>query len=377
MKPSVLAAVMCGSLGLPGSASGSSPNDWIGSTVEPILRDKRIPGAVVGILRGNELVTRRGFGMSDVENQTPMEADTLFQIGSVTKPMTASLAALLHRENLLDVDAPIGVHLPEDEDIPKEILHLTVRQLATHTSGLPREPVNRRNVPDSPSVMLPYSTEELYEGLRGTELERTPGEEFSYSNLGYLLLGHVLELATDKDYRTLLSTRLFEPLAMSESGVDPSPEHERRLAVHYWPEDEVRTPRPRWEFGEIAGAAGVYSSAQDLAMFLAAQYSSNSILVSSREMLHQPQVEIAAIGRRMSAGWFIDQIPGLGQVLGYGGEVDGHSACVMVAPSRQAGLVVLCNQGGDSAEALCRALMPGFIQSVLAGGMEGRERAGE
>lgn len=217
--------------------------------------------------------------------------------------------------------------------------------------------------------MEPYSIDELYAGLQSTRLESEPGVRWSYSNLGYALLGHVLERASGEDFRSLLREELFGPLSMGDSGVTPTPEHEERLAVHYWPEDDVRTPRERWRMGEVVSAMGVYSNVQDLGRFLAALVEPEGPWVPIAAEMQTARVETGQqAGRQMSLGWLIDRVPGLGVVLGYGGEVDGHSGCIAFVPGAGAGLVVLCNQGDDSAEAVLRALMPLFVPQVLADG---------
>jgi len=357
------------------STSGPGPQanatDLLARTVESVMAEKRIPGVVVGILRGDELVERRAFGLAEVDGERSMTPEHLFQVGSVTKPFTATLAASLIDEGLLDPDAPIGPWFPDEVELPNAIGSLTVRQLASHSSGLPREPVNRRNLPDSPSVMLPYSTSDLYAGLAVTQLETRPGATWSYSNLGYAVLGHVVELASKRKYGALLADRILRPLGMDRSGVHPTPSQERAMATHYWPEDGEHVARPRWMMGEIAGFCGVFSDLDDLALFAAAQYDSSAdalLTDSAREFLHRAVIEVdPAQARSMAAGWFVTSFPGVGEILGHGGEVDGHSSCVAILPGARAGLIVLANTGGDAAEKLCVALMQGVLPQLLAG----------
>ena len=358
-----LLLTIASSIAIPPPASVHG-DDWVTTAVHEQMESKRIPGAVVGVVDSDGRVSSHAFGLRDVEPQLAMTTDTLFQIGSVTKPFTAALTLRLVDSAQIDLESTVGDLVP-DLPLAGAVAGITVEQLLTHTSGLPRDPVNRKDLPDSPGVMLPYSTPELREGLQRTSLTTSPGT-WSYSNLGYFLLGHLLELASGEDYRTLLNRELLTPLEMGDSGIDPSPDQERRLAVHYWPEDEQYVARQRWEIGEVSGAIGLFSSVTDLSRFVTAQYSRDGHLEPVRDLLHLPRVSIPGPGARsMSCGWFVDNVPNLGQLVGHGGEVDGHSACVAVALDHDAGLIVLCNQGGDSAESLCRALLPGFIAHVL------------
>jgi CubicO group peptidase (beta-lactamase class C family) len=343
--------------------------DPLARTVEAVMAEKRIPGVVVGIVRGEELVERRAFGLARLEGEQPMTPEHLFQIGSVTKPLTATLLALLIDEGLLDGGAQVEAWLPDDLELARNVGSRTVRELASHSAGLPREPVNRRDVPESPSVMEPYSVAELYEGLESTEIAGEIGS-WSYSNLGYALLGHVLERAGGAPYETLLRERLLTPLGMTSTGIDVDADQEPRLAAHYWPEDAELRERPRWRFGEVAAFGGATSGVDDLARFVAAQYdpSEDALLsTTARTRLHQPLVAVdPAQGRLMSMGWFVSTLPGVGSVLGHGGEVDGHSACIAVLREARVGLIVLANLGGDAAETLCVALMQRVLPGLLA-----------
>ena len=168
--------------------------------VDAVVREEferlSLPGAVVGIVSGDELVYQVALGQRDLESGAEMTTDTPFQIGSATKSMTAVLMGLVRERGELDFEDTVRDHLPEGVEIPAPLQSLTLAQLASHTAGLPRDFVNRRDVPDSPSVAEPYSTSELLAGLQTTELLFEPGTQGSYSNVGYALLGYVLESAT-------------------------------------------------------------------------------------------------------------------------------------------------------------------------------------
>ena len=351
-------------------APGGLDRDALRGAVEPVMEQKRIPGAVIGVVVGDELVLREAFGYRDLASMAPMEPETLFQIGSVTKSLTATLVGILAAEGALRWDERIGTIWTGEHALPVALRPLTLRQLAAHVAGLPREPVNRRNLPESPSVMLPYSRAELHAGLAETELEGAPGAAWAYSNLGYAILGRTLELATGRSYEELLRTRLLEPLGMTDSGVSATPEVVERFAACYWPEDDEPIARDPWEMGEVCAFAGAYSSVDDLARFVAAQYDDGAEAVigpEARRELHAPLIEIPELGgRRMAPGWFVDELPGAGRLLGHGGEVDGHSACIAFLPEARAGLIVLANQGDDSAESLILPLLGQVLPALLA-----------
>ena len=153
--PSALALA----LAIPGSVRATAFQELDRASVEgivaPVMEERGIPGAVVGIVVGDDLVVREAFGVRDVESGAPMTPDVLFQVGSVTKPFTATLLGLLVADGRIGFEDTLGQRLGDEVRLPAPLRAITLRQLATHSAGLPRNPVNRRDLPDSPGVMLP------------------------------------------------------------------------------------------------------------------------------------------------------------------------------------------------------------------------------
>ena len=186
-------------------AAGQEPPPNLEAVVDRVVQrfllDNDVPGAAVGIVRDGTLIYAKGHGVRSVERHEPVVANTLFQIGSVTKVFTTTLMLRLRDEGRLALDDPVSTYLPPQVAMPawgtgEERLIPTLRHLATHRSGLPRDQPNRRDRPHSPTVMEPYSIAELYQGLSTTKLLFRPGTTRQYSNYGFGLLGHVLERAT-------------------------------------------------------------------------------------------------------------------------------------------------------------------------------------
>jgi len=333
--------------------------------VNEYLESSHTAGAVVALVQPGKAPLVEPFGLADRATQRAMSADTRFQVGSVTKPITATCIARLAQRGLLDWSDPLGKHV---SDLPEPLQEITLLQLATHTSGLPREPVNRVNLPDTPSVMAPMSTRELLAGLATTRITGEGGR-WDYSNLGYAILGAVVEAVGEADYPQLAAELVLEPLEMSDSGVFLGDESPARLAACYWPEDEADIERTPWRFGTASGFCGLTSTAGDLARFLEAQLGSRNgafLADAGWNALHEARVQIdEETGRKMAAGWLVEPLPGGLQALAHGGEVDGHSAVIAFFPALEAGVVVLCNRGGNAAEGLSRAVMGVVLQRLM------------
>jgi len=292
-------------------------------------------------------------------------ANTPYIIASVTKTFTALLALTLADEGLLDLDRPISAYLPDSVHVPVDSLGhaFTARHLISHTSALPIDPPNRRNLdpggPVDPLLRDAYNVRDLYSALPQTKLVGAVGDKFRYSNYGYALLGHVLERVAGQPFELLLRNRILAPLGMSETSITLSPEQERNLAAFYWSEDPTRVEqRVRSRFGEVAAFIGLTSSVRDLSKFVqlhlrAAKNSDEKPMERVARKMIEPQIELPPdplARNEMGLGWFrlttLEVIPPK-LILFHMGEVDGHTSGVFIDPAEGIGVIVLQNLGGD------------------------------
>ncbi|MEM9015453.1 MAG: serine hydrolase domain-containing protein, partial [Verrucomicrobiota bacterium] len=228
--------------------------------VDRVQDELAVPGISVGVVSGDRLVYVKGFGVQGTGGKTAASSGTLYHIGSVSKPVTTTLLAIYLERGIVSLQDPISKYLPDEVTVPvfrEDPTEIRIWHLATHTSGLPRSPPNRRNVPYglglNPGQPQPYSHEQLYEGLASTKLLSKPGTECRYSNYGLGLLGHVLEQAGGKPLETLLKEDLFSPLGMKSSTVQLAKAQQEHFAAHHWHDDRnrPRRERPPTEFGDI------------------------------------------------------------------------------------------------------------------------------
>ncbi len=312
------------------------------------MAEWHVPGAQVAIVLPGG-AWRRSFGVRDIAAGRAMSDDTLIQAGSVTKVFTASLLADLVASGDLRWSDTIAERLP---GIPMraDVAAITIDALVTHTSGLPGNPPNRVDVE---GIMQPYGIAQLHASLSDQSFTlRAYGR--NYSNWGFAILGHIVERATGERFEDVLDARIFAPLGMRDSGIALTDNDERRLAVHYWPEDAPPVPRPRWVFGEVAAFGGITSTASDLAKFLAYQTQPDRRpdILDAAEVLSLRDVRVllpswnAGGGR----GWLVVRDPIDGSItLEHSGEVDGHSSYIGFSPATGVGVAVTANLGGPSA----------------------------
>ncbi|TFG74278.1 MAG: class A beta-lactamase-related serine hydrolase, partial [Chrysiogenales bacterium] len=196
------------------------------STVDPqeirqVLKDavdnRHTVGIVVGIIN-KDGKTIYSYGKTAADGRA-VDGDTVFEIGSVTKTFTATLLADMVQRGLLSLDDPVAKYLPKGVTMPSRGgKQITLLDLATQRSGLPRMPTNF-NPADPDNPFADYTAKKLFEFLAGYTLPRDIGASYEYSNLGVGLLGEALARRAGKSYEALLTERIFRPLGMNSSGI--------------------------------------------------------------------------------------------------------------------------------------------------------------
>ncbi|MEL7500647.1 MAG: serine hydrolase [Planctomycetota bacterium] len=308
--------------------------------IQRVGEETPVPGLAIAIIDSGGRIQSSGFGFSDLESKSKVNpSDTIFQIGSISKSFTATLAAQLESEGKLSWDEPLSKSIA-NLDLPSENIRL--KHLAQHTSGLPGDAPNlRRKHGDYP--ILAFTHFELYRGLESSTVHSRPGERWSYSNFGYAVFGHVLELKTKTPYETLVKQRVFDPLNMDSSTITIWPELQERLATPYHLVDGklVKYDCP-WDQEALAPAGGIASTVDDMAKYAVFQLQSNAL----KDEVGRLQIAtVETGGNPYGKGWFNEQIPGLGTVVSVGGDVDGYVGEVVLAPKKGIGCVILVNSG--------------------------------
>lgn len=311
---------------------------------------KRTNGAlVIGVLQGGK-THWLGFGQVSAANTNTPNADTLFEIGSVTKVFTGVALARMVNEGKLKLDDTLGSLLPAEVKLPPDLAAITLRQLATHTAGLPRLPANLDlSAAHAANPYVAYTTNELYAYLRTAKLENPPGKKSTYSNLGVGLLGHLLELKAGVPYEQLLREQILDPLGMTNTALTLSAEQQSRLSPGH---DAKGNVVPHWDFAVLAPAGALHSSANDLFTFLQANLATNATTLNLSLMLAQ-QAQIESWLGNVGICWQILDVKGVFRFHWHNGGTGGYVTFIGLDRDRQTGVVLLSNYGdamvGDSA----------------------------
>jgi CubicO group peptidase (beta-lactamase class C family) len=325
----------------------------VGRRVRPLVEGRKGVAGVVGVVRrdGRRVL---GFGDGPAGAGRPPDGDTLFEIGSVTKVFTAVALADLAREGLLRLDDPLRRHLPPDLTVPRlpgSDKEVTLRQLATHTSGLQVEPdflphLLFRRPKDWANPYSHYDRATLARFLARARLAREPGLRYSYSNLGVGLLGIALaHRAKAASYEELVVRRVCAPLGLADTRIKLSPGQGKRFARGH---DEQGRPTSTWDFATLEACGGLRSSANDLLRFLSANLGlAPAPLRPVLEGCHEPLRDTTNRGVRVALGWHVVSLPGGGQLVAHSGATGGFRCFVGFRKEREAGVVVLANSHQD------------------------------
>ena len=296
-------------------------------------------GIVVGVIdaKGRRVIA---YGSLAKDDKRPLNGDTIFEIGSMTKVFTSLVLMDMVQKGEVAVTDPVSKYLPATVKVPERNgKKITLQDLSTQSSGLPRMPSNFKPKDDT-NPYADYSVQQLYQFLSGYKLTRDIGAQYEYSNLGVGLLGHVLTLRAHLSYEAMVKSRILDPLGMNSTRVTLTPAMKARLAVGHGPGMSVV---PNWDIAALAGAGALRSSANDILTFLAANlgYTKTPLAaamaaeLSIRRPAGAPDMQIAY-------AWHIQTRNG-NSIVWHNGGTGGYRTYMGFDPKSRAGVVVLTN----------------------------------
>ena len=330
-----------------GGSQSWFPSD---SAVLAILKERVGPGLsaglVVGMLEPDGSTRIVAWG-DPGPGQPPLDGESVFEIGSITKVFTATILADMVLKGEVSLDDPVQRYLPPGVTMPtRNGKEITLGLLSVQRSGLPRLPTNLRPA-DMANPYADYTDPLLYDFLSGYALPRDPGEAFEYSNLGVGLLGHVLAQHAGMSYEALVKERILEPLGMSHSAVTFTPWMQDHLALGHNAGGNVVS---NWDAPTLAGAGALRSTARDMLAFLDANlHPERGPLQKAMAFAQAERAPTDNANRSIGLNWMRLHV-GADTIVWHNGGTGGYRSFSGIIPSKKIGVVVFTNTGGAGAD---------------------------
>ena len=305
----------------------------VDSYVNAEMQKAHIPGLSLAVLKNGQIVLAKAYGLANIEHQVPVKPETIFQSGSMGKQFTATAVMMLVEEGKLSLDDQITKYF---SDAPAAWQKITVRHLLTHTAGTtdyPRDFDFRRD----------YTEAELLKRAEEIPLAFQPGEKWSYSNLGYVVLGILIHQVSGKFYGDYLQERVFKPLAMntaqiiSEADIVPN-----RAAGYRLVRGELKNQG--WVSPSLNTTAdgALYFTVYDLAKWDAALYADKLLRPSSLEQMWTPVKLNDGSTKNYGFGWALAEVHGH-RLIEHGGAWQGFKSHIARYVNDKLTIVVLAN----------------------------------
>ncbi|HSX03296.1 MAG TPA: serine hydrolase [Rhabdochlamydiaceae bacterium] len=328
----------------------------IDAVINDALKSFNVPGVGVGVVVDGKVVLAKGYGLRDIAQNKPVTENTLFAIGSCSKAFTTLILGQLVDEGKISWDDPVIKHIPEFRLADEHATHhLTIRDLVTHRSGLPRY--------DLLWYSSTLSRADLMARLQYLEPSHDLREKFQYNNLMYAVAGILIEKVSGQTWEDAVQTRVFAPLGMDESNIAVEESQKGAdFSLPYTVKDDQLQTIPFRTIRSAAPAGAINSSITDMTKWLQSQLLNEKNLVR-KETLHELQsIQIADVSQLRAFDNPEDQIfnfgYGLGWVIGtykghyhvwHNGSIDGFYSNTALLPHDKIGIVILCNRDSDGA----------------------------
>jgi D-alanyl-D-alanine-carboxypeptidase/D-alanyl-D-alanine-endopeptidase len=324
-------------------AFGQLSTDSTNIIIKTEVDSKRSVSIIVGTidLNGKKIIS---YGkVNDNSTQLP-DGNTIYEIGSITKTFTAILLADMVIKGQVHLDDPISKFLPKSVKSPvRNGKEITLLDLTTQTSGLPRMPDNfNPKTPENPYV--DYTVEQMYAFLSNYTLTRDIGSRYEYSNYGVGLLGHILSLIAGTDYETLLKQRICEPLKMNSTFITLTSKLKNNLATGH---NEFGMPVSNWDIPTLAGAGAIRSTVNDMLIFAAANLGLiHSVLDSAILLTHIIRDSTGIPDVDIAMGWHVFKKFG-SPIIWHNGGTGGYRTFIGLDENKKTGVVVLSSSANS------------------------------
>jgi D-alanyl-D-alanine carboxypeptidase len=374
MRPLLRAAALIGATALlgyapPASSQPARPSparlDSLDGWVRSFMQERRIPGVTYALVSNGRVLASRQLGLADVELRVPVTDSTVFEIGSISKQFVAAAVMLLVEQGRLGLDDPIHRHLA---DLPSDWMGVTIRQLLTHTSGIP----DYEEIATYDVYRFRLTPEEVIRIAHSRPVDFAPGTGFYYSNTGYFLLSRIVERVEGEPLGRVLQRRIFGPLRMTRTRMaDPEAIIPNRASGYWVNRTGELINRMPTETSSTLGAGGILSSVGDMALWDAALRDDRLLSAASRRTMWTP-VQLPG-GQRTrwpggtpvdyAFGWEVTPMDGVPSQH-HTGQVAGFTAYWARFPQQDVAVVIFLNRYQAGAGPMMQRIMHTLVPAL-------------
>jgi D-alanyl-D-alanine carboxypeptidase len=310
----------------------------IDNDVWTVLHRTETPGATILVVRDGQLLYSNAYGFRELEGQIPAGVDTHYEIGSITKQFTAAAILQLQDAGKLSIDAKVSTYLPDAPHAGE----ITLRQLLTHTSGLP----DYIGLSSDEQVTKPATFEQLMGLVAGKPLDFQPGSKVSYSNTGYIILGRIIELTSHESYREYVRAHLLQPAGMTQTFTVADEATLPTMAKGY---RHVKGKLERgitindsygWSAGNLVSTVGDVEKWNETLM------GGKIVPMADYALMTTPQLTTDGANSGHGLGLFIETVNGQPRV-GHTGSTFGFTAANFYFPEQKLRIIALTNNADD------------------------------
>jgi CubicO group peptidase (beta-lactamase class C family) len=320
-------------------------NDQTRRLIQQTMKERRIPGLQVAVIKDGQIVLSESYGWANVENRVPATANTVFPLNSATKPLTGVALMQLAEAGLVNLEAPVSRYL---DDLPSAWQPIRVRQLLAHTSGLP-------DIVDQPGPVAGSSEAAMWKAVKQQAMEAPPGEKFAYNQTNYGLLAQIIVKQARMPYERYMKERQFALAGMPLTTFGDSYDLVANAATIYSyfprrtlaPDDADRLSH--WVYDmpySLHAGGGIQTTAAELANWIVALSSGRLISAASVQRMWVPEKLSGGADGSWAAGWPVLASSPKRQVAGIGG----NRSAFIVYPDDGLAVVVLTNLVGGNPE---------------------------
>lgn len=337
---------------------------------QELVANQRVPGLAMAIVHDGEVLSARGYGITDVRAAEPVDAHTVFRLASLSKPFAATVTGMLVSEGALRWDSHVNDFMPSLRfSDPTAAQRLTVADVLSHRVGLTRNTYDR-------DIERNADYHDLVQRLSLAPMNCAPGDCYSYQNVAFSLVGDVVFAATGQFFGEAVASRIFKPLGMNDAsyGLDGIEASARWARPHVRAGGGWRSLSPKPTYYRVAPAAGVNASISDMAQWLLAQGGHRPDVLPAPLLATLQAPLVSTPGEIRGSSWRRERLNSAGYGLGWrvydysghrvafhGGAVQGYRGLMAVMPERDFGVVVLWN----SESSLPSGLLPTILDRAI------------